>query len=271
MRMAQFRARNQRLDLNLPPLESMASVLSALNQLTEAIAADMIDLKRADLLLKTLRFAAQALKSSDKWLPSVYHTDVAAPAIDLAAEYGLPHDLDLDVAPEVAFPPSDEPAVADTGYWPLASGNSDLSPMPTVDYCTHGPGCPEHTIRADYPETPEKAQLREILNSQGQDAMVACYKQQQRNNTRRHVNTARKRYAAVALESNLRLAAERIAERKLAEREEQKALKEQKAIGCPIPPSVGGVGVSSGVARKPAASAAATSGETIATKEAATA
>jgi hypothetical protein len=94
----------QRFDLHLPPIESMATVLSAVNQLVEAVAADMIDLKRADFLLKSLRFAAQALKSSDKWLPSVYHSDQPGPAIDLAAEYGLPADLDPKTPPEAAFP-----------------------------------------------------------------------------------------------------------------------------------------------------------------------
>ena len=90
--------------------------------------------------------------------------------------------------------------------------------MPTVDYCKHGPGCPEHTIRADYPETPELAELREIQATQGNDAVAERYKQQQRNRQRRHVRTDRKRYAAIALEKNLRLAAERLAEQKLAER-----------------------------------------------------
>jgi len=104
-RMAQSRARSERFDLKLPPLESMSTVLSALNQLVEAVAADMIDLKRADLLLKSLRFAAQALKSSDKWQPSVYHSDQAAPAINLAADYGLPQDRNLDTSPEAPSHP----------------------------------------------------------------------------------------------------------------------------------------------------------------------
>jgi len=90
--------------------------------------------------------------------------------------------------------------------------------MPTVDYCKHGPGCPEHTIRADYPETPELAELREIQATQGNDAVVVRYKQQQRNRQRRHIVTSRKRYAAIALEKNMRLAAERLAEQKLAEK-----------------------------------------------------
>ena len=58
LRSAQARARMERFDLKLPPIESMATVLSAVNQLVEAVAADMIDLKRADFLLKSLRFAA---------------------------------------------------------------------------------------------------------------------------------------------------------------------------------------------------------------------
>ncbi len=88
--------------------------------------------------------------------------------------------------------------------------------MPTVDYCDHGPGCPEHTIRADYPETPELAELREIKATQGMDAVTERYKQQQRNQRRREVKVGRKRYVAIALEKNMRLAAERLAERKLA-------------------------------------------------------
>ena len=43
--------------------------------------------------------------------------------------------------------------------------------MPTVAYCEHGPGCPEHTIRADYPETPELAELREVYATQGLEAV----------------------------------------------------------------------------------------------------
>ena len=90
--------------------------------------------------------------------------------------------------------------------------------MPTVNYCQHGPGCPEHTIRADYPETPELAEPREIQRTQGNEAMGIRYQQQQRNRRRRQIVTSRKRYAAIALEKNMRLAAERLAEQKIAER-----------------------------------------------------
>ncbi len=250
MRMAQYRARGERFDLTLPPLESMHAVQSALTQLSEALAADMIELKRADRLIRVLNLASRNLLKADKWPASPYHSASAgAPPlspgfgdrvgpVNLTVTYGLPNDLDLNLRPEAAFPGSvilsEEVAAAtdeseDPFVSPHRAGGSSptdnwrpatdtCSPMPTVDYCKHGPGCPEHTIRADYPETPELAELREIQQTQGMDAAIERYKQQQRNRHRRHIVTGRKRYAAIALEKNLRLAAERLAEQKLAER-----------------------------------------------------
>ncbi len=104
MRMAQFRARNQRFDLQLPPLESMHAVQSALTQLSEALAADMIELKRADRLIRVLNIASRNLLKADKWPASPYHSDQPAAAIDLATEYGLPNDLDLNTPPERRLP-----------------------------------------------------------------------------------------------------------------------------------------------------------------------
>jgi hypothetical protein len=239
LRMAQFRARNQRFDIKLPPLESMFAVQSALTQLAEALAANMIDPKRAQQLLSVLRLASRNLLHSDKWQPSVYHTEIPAPAIDLAAEYGLPRDLDLDTPPDVAFPQSvilseersDESKDPFISAFRAGEGAFPDSPMPTVAYCKHGPGCEEHTIRADYPETPELAELREIKATQGMDAVTDRYKQQQRNQHRRRINTSRKRFAAIALEKNMRLAAERLAERKFAEKQAQEKLAAKKPSG----------------------------------------
>src|SRR5271165_4785563 len=64
LRMAQARARSQRFDLKLPPLESMSTVLSAVNQLVEPLAAHMLYLKPTEFLLKSLHFTQQTLKSS---------------------------------------------------------------------------------------------------------------------------------------------------------------------------------------------------------------
>jgi hypothetical protein len=226
LRRAQFRARHQPFDITLPPLDSLCSIQSALSQVAEALAADMIDPRRAMGLLKALRFAKENLKDGLKddsahWHDTPYLTEDAAPYDNFEADYGLPGGLDVNVSPEVAFPPTDTNNQVGCPIPPSFGGvgpSSDLSPMPTVTYCEHGPGCPEHTIRADYPETAELAELREVYATQGSEAAGACHKRQQHNRQRRPMNTARNRYAAIALERNLRLAAERLAERKLAER-----------------------------------------------------
>src|SRR5580692_6975432 len=57
LRMAQYRARHQPFDITLPPLDSLCSIQSALSQVAEALAADMIDPRRAMGLLKALRSA----------------------------------------------------------------------------------------------------------------------------------------------------------------------------------------------------------------------
>src|SRR5271165_3475222 len=93
LRMAQARARGERFDIKLPPLESMHAVQSALSQLAEALAADMIDLKRADKLLNALRVASRNLLKSDKWPAGIAHSDQPGPAVDLTAEYGLPEGI----------------------------------------------------------------------------------------------------------------------------------------------------------------------------------
>ena len=106
--------------------------------------------------------------------------------------------------------------------------------MPTVNYCDHGPGCPDHTIRVDFPITPEAIELREVFETGGEAALVARHKQQQRNQRRRQVAIGRKRYAAIALEKNMRIAAERLAERKLAERDAQERAKTSGVPSRPI-------------------------------------
>ena len=95
LRIAQIRARSQRFDLKLPPLESMSTVLSALNQIVEAVAADMIDLKRARIpSLTSLRLPrASSCKSRDKWHAQRRSslTDPSPPPPSIStAEYGLP-------------------------------------------------------------------------------------------------------------------------------------------------------------------------------------
>lgn len=228
LRMAQYRARSERFDLRLPPIESMSAVLSAVNQLVEAVAADMIDLKRADFLLKGLRFAAHALKASDKWQPSVYHTDVAAPAINLEAEYGFPEGLDLAVPPEIAFPPPN-PSVM--------SGALSLSPdfgdrvglvSPRLAREPLFPNIPPPVVR-DYraeaelamsETTPEDIELTELYNTEGYKAMERRGREHLRNQDRRRQRKLYRanyeRYVAEAKLKNIQRAAEKLLQEKLA-------------------------------------------------------
>ena len=262
MRMAQYRARGERFDLQLPPLESMFAVQTALTQLSEALAADMIELKRADRLIRVLNIASRNLLKSDKWPASPYHSDQPAPAVNLTTDYGLPHDLDLDTPPELAFPSPPRPPYSDSSSRAQAAasvagaegpafsaGCTYPSPMPTMAYCHDGPGCPEHTIRADFPVTPEAVEIVEIAETLGSDAAARRGGQLSRNRQRRLQTSNRKRYAAIALEKNMRIAAERLAEQKLAER---------AAADSPDPAA----------AKKPPAS---TTGDAVDAKEAATA
>ena len=138
MRMAQYRARGERFDLRLPPLENMHAVQSALSQLMEALAADMIDPKRAHEIHSILRTAANNFKHPQAWQTSAYANDHSAAFPnsyeEFEAEFGLPEGIDLYASPEVASPHPHPPHRKVTN-WPLTGGFSDLAPMPTAGSC----------------------------------------------------------------------------------------------------------------------------------------
>jgi hypothetical protein len=235
MRMAKYRARHQRFELKLPPLENMYAVQSALNHIFEAAAAGMIDLKQARFLLSVIRSAGQFRLRADKWQADPYHSDQSA-EVDLVAEYGLPKDIDIDIAPEVAFPPPDDlngvilsgggaPSAPPQSKDPFVAtdsrGSQHSADLPySGGYCGdhHSSECECMRIRADHPVTPEMVEVVEVAQIRGSDAAALRGKQLSRNSERRRLNRDRKRYAAIALEHNLRCAAERMAEQKLAER-----------------------------------------------------
>jgi hypothetical protein len=215
MRMAQARARSERFDLKLPPLESMHAVQSALTQILEAVAADMLDLKRADRLIRVLTVASRNLLKADKWpAAQVFHSDHAAD-VDVAAEYDLPHDLDVDTPPEVAFPQN---VILSGGGAPSAPPQSkDPYPAndpPRVTWPAAAAGLRD---LLPHPVTPEYVELEEIRQTQGSEAASARSAQMLRNERRRTFHSERKRYADIAMNMNLRRAADTLAERKLAQ------------------------------------------------------
>ena len=60
-------------------------------------------------------------------------------------------------------------------------------------------------------------ELRDIANTQGAEAAEVRFRQLERNRARRALRSNRKRYDEIAVRLNLKRAAERLAERKLAE------------------------------------------------------
>lgn len=220
LRMAQARARNLRLHFELPPLEDMHAVQSALTQLAEALAAGIIDSKQAQAFVSILRLASSNLLSAAKWPANVYHSEHPA-AVDVAAEFGLPRDLDLATPPEVAFPPpADQPAFPDLSSRAQAAasaavveGPASSSATPTAIWQPVTDNC---AVRPDFPISPEIVEVCEIYETQGPDlAQVRC-DQLERNSQCRQLRTERKRYAQIALQRNLEIAAKKLADQKLA-------------------------------------------------------
>jgi hypothetical protein len=209
LRMAQYRARHQPFDITLPPLDSLCSIQSALSQVAEALAADMIDPRRAMGLLKALRFAKENLKDGLKdnnahWHDTPYLSEDPAAYDNFEADYGLPKGLNLTAPPEVAFPPPDVI---------LSEERSDESKDP---YVSADGSESELLVRPDFPVTPEMVEIVEVSQTQGEDAAAIRAGQLQRNRHRRELVQNRKRYAKIALQHNLRRAAEKLAQQKLA-------------------------------------------------------
>jgi len=248
LRIAQARARNLRYHIQLPLLENMHAIHSALTQLAEAIAAGMIDLKHADRLMAVLRLASNNLMHPEKWQASVYHSDVAAPPVDVAKEYGLPADLDLETPPEIAFPLPAEPARIPTGDWQ----------PPTAD----APD-PFHRLNVLERLTPNDVELNEIQRTQGVKAMLKRAHQLEYNELRRKrradARLAQERFSALALQQNIERAAEKLAQEKLSVRPPLGGpqLPDSGNSGYATPPAANGLGVVVDTAKKPVSSAVA--------------
>ena len=235
LRMAQARARGECFAFDLPPLESMHAVHSALSQLAEAIAHGAIDSRSARDLVSVLRVASRNLMHPEKWQDSLYHSDQPAPEIDVAAEFGLPADLDLDIHPDAAFQRDESPRCAILSEDPERSeGNKSKDPFVSANrhgfpalpelpfsghYCGdhHSRECECCRIRPDYPLTPEMVEVVEVTKAYGPDAAAVRSRQLMRNTERRLLNRERKRYEAIALERNMRRAVEVMTQRKLGE------------------------------------------------------
>ncbi len=109
LKMARARARQQRLRLQLPPLEDLYAVQVGIDQVLDALLHDQLDRHVGGLVLYGLQQAATNLsRPPEVWeecRPFQSSEQLHLPGFE--AEFGLPAGLDLDTAPEVAFPESE--------------------------------------------------------------------------------------------------------------------------------------------------------------------
>src|ERR1017187_2849083 len=200
LRMARYRARHQRFDIILPPLDSLCSIHSALSQVAEALAADMIDPRRAQGLLKALRFAKENLKDSLKddnahWHDTPYHSEDATAYDNFEAEYGPPKGLAPSTPPEVAFPPPLESVSMAAPSLSRSDRVGDVSVgcaiPPLGDRVPLIPEIPPPYIRdynaefANYEYTPQDMELTELYNTQGYKVWEGRAKEHQRDSDRK--------------------------------------------------------------------------------------
>jgi hypothetical protein len=260
MRMARKRSQNERIFLTLPPLENMHAVQSALSQLVEAVAADMIDLKRAQFLLTALRHAASNFKNPKAWQPSAYVNDPEAPSLneypDFEAEYGLPNDLNLASPPEVAFPPPPEPTneviLSGGGLAAAVEGPAGRFVIPSVvegsagrfvipsaataGSVVEGPAFPPAPLPTFLETTPADIELEEIMKKYGYKAWDTRANEHQRNERRRKLRQNFRanyaRYEAEAKARNIQRAAEQLFREKLAA--EKSAATVSQSEGFPV-------------------------------------
>ncbi len=240
MRRAQYRARHQRYDIALPPLDSLCSIQSALSEIAEALAADMIDPRRAMGLLKLLRFVQRESQGRPQGrqrpLARLSVSHQRARAYDnFEADYGLPTRFDVNARPEVAFPDFD--AI-------LSEERSDESKDPYVsaeDIGRHGypnidrppliPVIPPPVLRDYVAEaeiamtevTPQDLELSEIMRTEGLKAMESRALEHQRDANRKRRRKLYRanydRYVAEAKLKNIQRAAEKLlAQRQAAEK-----------------------------------------------------
>jgi hypothetical protein len=109
--MAQAQSQGKPYQLQLPPLEDLHAVQSAVMQVVEALASGYLDAPRGRAILYGLQQAAANLKAMQGWIgPSRFAVDpedeYRAPSYPaLEADFGLPRRINIDAAPQVAFPP----------------------------------------------------------------------------------------------------------------------------------------------------------------------
>jgi hypothetical protein len=115
LRMAQARARRQRVLLQLPPLEDLYAVQVSIGQVLNALLSGQLDKGLGGTVLYGLQQAATNLCRPVKvWEESrPFQCDQQLTLPGLEEEFGLPKGTDLNAPPEKAFPESEPAAVSE--------------------------------------------------------------------------------------------------------------------------------------------------------------
>jgi hypothetical protein len=134
LRMAQARARRQRVLLQLPPLEDLYAVQVSIGQVLNALLSGQLDKGLGGTVLYGLQQAATNLcRPVEVWeesRPFQCNEQVTLPGLE--EEFGLPQGIDLNASPEKAFPETEtaavgeEKAAADAGAPPFDAASAPL-------------------------------------------------------------------------------------------------------------------------------------------------
>jgi len=109
--MAKAHAMRKAWRLDLPALEDLHAVQSAIMQVIDALANGTLDPQRGKQILYGLQQAGVNVRCVQSWIPnsrfavSEFDDMRALDYPDLEAEFGLPKRVDLDAPPEAVFPP----------------------------------------------------------------------------------------------------------------------------------------------------------------------
>jgi hypothetical protein len=198
----------------------------------------MIDPRRAQGLLKALRFAKEnlrdGLKEAANWHATPYQSQEAAAYDSFESDYGLPANLDVSTPPEVAFPPPDvilsggglaagvEGPAFDLSSRAQRSGVEEpalsLSKGPAFS-----PYVRDYEAEAELAMNvvqPEDIELTEIRKKYGYKAWDERAKEHQRNERRRrqrkYFRANYDRFVAEANAKNVQKAAEKLYQERVA-------------------------------------------------------
>ncbi len=217
MKAARSRARQQAPMLKLPLLEDLYSVQVALMQLGDAIAYREIDPQYARLLTTVLRLAMQNLKGKQAWEHSqrfqlANSEGVVADWVSFEQEHDLSADLDLSLDPEVAFPLN--PTEGLSGAPEREQGVGMCGNEDPVRAKVRQVLCDAETPVAGSPVhvTADDVEILDVYEREGNDAMMKCIAEQQRNRTRRERRARRLHYEEMASNRNIQLAAAKLAD-----------------------------------------------------------